>query len=243
MNSKQLKRAFRSLPPLEAGGDYWEEKRRELQVAVRDQEPDGFLNWPLIRATMFVGEAPQYGSEFPFLQQKGYWWSNYLVEMGRAENSNLVHQGYHLAKWEEQKGERVSRLTSVVEIGGGYGAMARVFYAAGFSGKYTIYDCPEFSLLQQYYLSQMGCPVHYAHKPPREKIHCDLLVACCSLSEMSRAQQQKYTAKISANHLLVQAKDALWFGEDNTDLFRLWEDLGAKRVPAVYPPESYYLIK
>ena len=39
------------------------------------------------------------------------------------------------------------------------GAKSRLFFKMGFHGKYILYDLPQFSALQTYYLKSVGIPV------------------------------------------------------------------------------------
>jgi hypothetical protein len=71
-------------------------------------------------------------------------------------SSNLIHHAYHLAQFESKTGIEINELDSVFEFGGGYGSMCRLFANLGFKGKYIIYDFPEFSALQNYYLKSLG---------------------------------------------------------------------------------------
>ena len=44
------------------------------------------------------------------------------------------------------------KLSLIFEFGGGYGNMCRLINKMGFKGKYIIYDLPEFSSIQRFYL-------------------------------------------------------------------------------------------
>ena len=44
----------------------------------------------------------------------------------------------------------------IFEFGGGYGSMCRLIHKLGFNGIYLIFDFPEVSMLQQYFLKSSG---------------------------------------------------------------------------------------
>jgi hypothetical protein len=74
-------------------------------------------------------------------------------------SGNLIHHAYHLAQFETRTGCAPERFGAVIEFGGGYGSMCRLFHQLGFAGRYVIHDLPEFSALQAYYLGSLGLPV------------------------------------------------------------------------------------
>src|SRR5256886_13473803 len=69
-----------------------------------------------------------------------------------SSSENLIHHAYHLARFEEQTHRRVDDLACVLEFGGGYGSMCRLFHNLGFRGRYLIFDLPAFSALQRFFL-------------------------------------------------------------------------------------------
>src|SRR5207244_11597755 len=50
----------------------------------------------------------------------------------------------------------VDDLACVLEFGGGYGSMCRLFHNLGFRGRYLIFDLPAFSALQRFFLRSIG---------------------------------------------------------------------------------------
>ena len=105
----------------------------------------------------------------------------------RQSSMNLIHQAYHIQRWEQETGRRINQLDTIAEFGGGYGAMALLCHRLGFEGEYVIYDLPEFALLQEYYLGQFGLldKVQWSTK-------CDgydLTIALYSISEVEPDQR------------------------------------------------------
>jgi hypothetical protein len=74
-------------------------------------------------------------------------------------SANSVHQLYHLARYEEATGMRARDFPTVVEWGGGYGSLARIFRRLpGGPQTYSIVDLPLLSCLQWLYLSTVLGP-------------------------------------------------------------------------------------
>jgi hypothetical protein len=57
-----------------------------------------------------------------------------------------------VARFEAFLGRPVDAFDTVLELGGGYGSMCRLWRNLGFRGDYVILDLPPFSRLQAYYL-------------------------------------------------------------------------------------------
>ena len=156
---------------------------------------------------------------------------------------NLVHQAYHLLRWQEATGQRIADLQSIYEFGGGYGAMCLTAHRLGFTGTYYIYDLPEFALLQQWYLERHGAYAN--HITGNFEYQPDLFIACYSLSETDYAERTRILGKIRANSYLLLYSNK--FAEyDNTGYFQSIEyaDMPNKRWRHEHiehlPPESWY---
>lgn len=67
-----------------------------------------------------------------------------------------IQHAYHLNLVHEHLGVFIpsSKISRVVEIGGGYGNLCRLIKQFGYAGTYTIVDFPEMLQLQQHYLKQ-----------------------------------------------------------------------------------------
>lgn len=184
----------------------WDTKRSELRDAMLSRPMDGFLSWSTVISTMFVGNAPYIEQELKALPA-------YYAEAIREPNvgapmlhpsgssGNLIHQAYHLSRWEAIVGRTVRDIRHIVEFGAGYGAMALLVMRLGFQGTYQIIDLPEFVLLQQYYLSNV-LPDNQQITWSDEPADCDLLIACHSLSEAPQHVRANILASITANSYL-----------------------------------------
>lgn len=170
MNAEEFRNRIATLPPVE-GNTYWDDKRREFRHSVQHEDFTRFLRWNSIGITMYLGGWPWVEHEYREVQRERPEWASALKEdeFGGADyyhvdpttNANVVHMAYHLLQWEKATGRKVAELDSLLEVGGGYGCMAKVVHRLGFRGKYYIYDLPEFSLLQEFYLAQVLQPGSY----------------------------------------------------------------------------------
>lgn len=193
MNTDQFKQAMAKLPKPETDKrpPYWEAWRLDLWQRAQNQDPTQFWEWPCVYHTMMQNHIPfqmdyelsqlnlsrwQYALQVPHFGPDDY-------STGTRYSMNLIHQAYHLTQWERATGKRIETLETIVEFGGGYGAMALLCKRMGFEGKYVIYDLPEFSLLQEYYLSQFGM-LDKTEWNPTLDITPDLFIALYSVSEV-----------------------------------------------------------
>ena len=150
----------------------WIHNAKRLKNMVLTRNVRKFLRWDVVRRTMFVTNSGYLKKEFNFLQKNKKWasvWRKVIEETSFGypsryieyprSSGNLIHHAYHLAKFEEKTGIDISKLKYVFEFGGGYGSMCRVFQNSGFTGKYIIFDLPEFVALQRFYLRSIGITV------------------------------------------------------------------------------------
>jgi hypothetical protein len=200
MNLEELRQKVLELPPIEPyalANPFWDERRYGMRQSLLEGDINRFLSWPDIGFTMFLGNWPWVDEEYATLMQERRSWctDGFLADnsLGSPEwykdsgsSANLIHQAFHLYKWEKATGRKVSELSSIVEIGGGYGCLCRLAHRLGFTGNYYIYDLPEVALLQEFYLSQTATPgykVEWVKKLPAKP---DLILSLWALSEMPR---------------------------------------------------------
>lgn len=145
----------------------WIRNRVELRKIIQDHDPTRFLEWDLIKFTMCI--------QFPariidtalrkLKKNKNFasYWKKALkeTEVGMPlrhikyplSSGQTIYQAYHFSVFEKHAKIKVSDLGHIIEFGGGYGNGLRVASNLGFKGSYSIYDLPEFSLLQKFYTS------------------------------------------------------------------------------------------
>jgi hypothetical protein len=225
MTSDELKAAFAALPPMEPvePAHNWAFWAWDLRQNVANGDPAKFLTWPGVVSTMFVGNAPYIEYEItklppPYLSLSGSIIEEpgmgdperYETTDGLSTSGNLIHQAYHISHFDGWLPE----LETVIEIGGGYGAMALICHRMGFRGRYIIYDLPEFSLLQQYYLSNVGVDGVEFRTQIDKQIEADLLIGLYSLNEMPLDIRETIIDLCPAQSYLI-AYGASWGGWDN----------------------------
>lgn len=211
MNANELRAAFAALPPLEGElpAHTWHKHRLMLREHVQRDEIAKFLQWSTVVATMFVGTGAAFTPVQLSRLTPRYLGAIAEPGVGTPErydgwtSGNLIHQAYHLMQWEQATGKHVEELDSIVEIGGGYGALALICARLGFCGRYVIADLPELELLQRYYLSNCGVegvgwiPVHELDEG------CNLLIALYSITEMEVDDRWGILNNVPAQHLLL----------------------------------------
>jgi hypothetical protein len=278
-----LKAYFAALPDrVPAGLTPSEETWRRCEVRLRDrmlgEGPQRFLTWDVIRETMFVGGNARFlRHELSFLRSLPAWrdrWREAIREsplgapprclFAPSSSGNLVHHAYHVARFEEAMGVRVEEFDNVVEFGGGYGSMCRVFYRLGFGGGYTIFDLPAFSSLQTYYLRALGIPVSNGSAQgdlPRVVCRSDLagvgaalgqrspgrslFLATWSISETPRDLRNRVLAQVRDCDAFLIALQDVFQEMDNTSYFNIWQaqhpDVRWFSSPIAHLPHSSYL--
>lgn len=234
---------------------HWEYWRWELWHHVVDgDDPYGFMGWPCVYHTMLqnhwfntvaieatqmvdsVGLYPASINDSSPFYPKDYWIK------GLENSANLAKQLYHLWRWEQASGMRIADMKSIHEFGGGYGAMALMAHRMGFDGKYVICDLPEFSLLQRFFLEEMGVDNVRWQRKPRGAF--DFAAACYSLSEVDEKAREGYENNLHADNYLFLYSDR-FVDYDNVKYF---DEFMAKRADLTWnhtwishmPPTSLY---
>jgi hypothetical protein len=148
----------------------WEENIREVESYFLERFDMSFMAYPRINGTMVFTKHAAHEAEWPSVEA---WRSPDTVrkylgnglndhfltgKIGIATLINSTHQLYHLARFEQFRGEQVEQVRSVVEFGGGYGNLARLFRCFEGLSRYTILDLPLFSCIQYVFLSTVLGP-------------------------------------------------------------------------------------
>lgn len=217
---------------------YWTDKQRDIHRRLASEDISDFLEWSSIITTMFVGEAPYIAGERAALRAAD--WGlllDSLREWGNQPATNLLHQAYHLLQWETITGGRVKDLDSIIEIGAGYGAMARVVRARGFAGRYIIFDLPEMARIQRFYLEQYGISAEW--KRAGDEAKADLLISLWGVSEIEPYERTRLLSKIRAERVLLAYQDK-WHEVENESCFPEMFEGEVVRIPHI--PGTQYLI-
>lgn len=227
MNVDQFRQRMSELPEpkTDLKPPYWEAWRLDLWRRSQTQDPTRFWEWPCIYHTMLQNHWPE-SVRYEYANIDTWRFNSALATphfgptdyfRDTALSMNLIHQAYHIHQWETATGRKINTLDTIVEFGGGYGAMALLCHRLGFDGKYIIYDLPEFSLLQEYYLSQFGLLANVEWNPKRKPKGVDLFMALYSLSEVTPGQRDKLLVRANSYLFLYSG---LWEGWNNVEWFR-----------------------
>jgi putative sugar O-methyltransferase len=76
-----------------------------------------------------------------------------LNDLEYISSGNTIHHLYHLAKFSKELGLNLKEINSYVELGGGYGNLAKITKKINPNVTFTIIDIPIFSYIQYTYLS------------------------------------------------------------------------------------------
>lgn len=280
----ELRRNCGQLPSRDVKGpsdaeNTWNKVLNHFRYLIATKDPRRFLTWDHLQ-TMVVGNADYVEQELAYLKQSEDWsarWSPSIEESNVGQprpypdypqsSGNLIHHGYHLCRFEEVAGKLIDSFDMVVEFGGGYGSMCRLFHGLGFKGRYVIFDFPEFSYLQQFFLRSLDLPVQSieSFREPRQGIvtvsdialleevvsaHREngqsLFVATWSLSETSIEFRQRILRLVSLfDAFLFAYQDK--FGEvDNDAFFTDWKsakpEIRWHQWPIQHLPGNYYIM-
>lgn len=220
----------------------WKGYNAKLEAALCPDPPFDFLKNPTLIFTMFVsgGGAPLRKElvdlekhlpvqELERILAEDSVGSPTLLAPKYRTSHNSVHHLYHLIRFEKGTGCRINQLTSVIEWGGGYGNLAKIFWrASNRQPTYTIIDTPLLTCLQWLYLATtLGeNRVHLIEEPdqpveegkinlipvaflPHQKLQAELFISTWALSESSVYSQDWVIQKnwFSAKRLLLAYHD------------------------------------
>lgn len=140
----------------------WEVFVNEIQNYLKMDNISNFQNWAVIKNTMIAGVDL---IEYEELIKSKFWnfWFDNLSEsvlkpnsfyLFPASSTNNVHHAYSLNVMMEYLDQTLNQFNTIIEFGGGYGNMARLFRKCGHKDDYIIYDIPELLEIQKYYLTE-----------------------------------------------------------------------------------------
>ncbi len=240
----------------------WEEFRDGLRSELAAGDPRTFLRWPIIQHAMCLTNSGAVVPEFLALRTSGQWarFAPAVVESPTGNplrflyhpqsSGSLLHHCHHIMRFAEVTGADLSSVEMIVEFGGGYGSMCRLLHRLGFRGRYFIYDLPEFSALQRYFLQSLTLPVIEASgdfsRPgiylitdlgmlrtaiaatPAEA--CRAFIATWSLSECQPELRDRFLPLVAAFDYFLIAFQNEFYGVDNHAYFAAFERSTAERI-------------
>ena len=221
----------------------WREWNTKVEAMFVPVPPFGFLRERIISYTMFVsaggkwlnrqvafleGEVP--GPKLRRALMEDYVGCPLLMNASYLTSHNSIHHLYHLARFAHVTGQDLDEMMTVVEWGGGYGNLAKIFMRLGNGdGTYVIIDTPLFSCIQWLYLATTWGEerVHLLGDPEdkiqagkinlmpvcfvrRHELSADLFISTWALSESSRLAQDYVVGRkwFNARRLLLAYEDA-----------------------------------
>jgi hypothetical protein len=119
----------------------------------------------------------------------------------------------------------------VIEFGGGYGSFARLAFRLGFPGQYHVYDFPEMTALQRYFVASVA--EHRGNGAFAERFHATpemaalpqanpdngLFVALWSLSETPAEQREPWVEIVGGSSAVLMAFQHQFEATDNRAWF------------------------
>jgi len=119
----------------------------------------------------------------------------FRVDFGMGAESAPINMRY---AWQALEIDRKLGIADkrVVEIGGGYGGLARMICALFSPKEYVIVDLPEVLDMTREYLRQYHLPNPIRFESTDSVQHADVFIANYSVAELDRAEQRKYLDNI-----------------------------------------------
>lgn len=138
--------------------------------------------------------------------------------------------------------EKLKKLDTIVELGGGIGDMCDIAYRLGFEGKYVIYDFPEVANLQKYYMGELGNNKVEFVSDLENLNSADLVIGTWSFTEMPIDLREKIMTKIGRSKNWLLAYSNKIFEIDNASYLKniflpeISEDKNINVIPIPFMP-------
>lgn len=149
---------------------FWQKVNQQVENDIIRTKSETFLQHPVIQNCMYVTDDSRTRMQLEYIvNAKGIDFANRILSgeprvggpdiqpryYGIICSVNSIQMLYHLVYWERMADRKLESLTSVLEWGAGYGALARLLIKINPNLDYTVIDTPTFSRLQKFYLSQV----------------------------------------------------------------------------------------
>jgi hypothetical protein len=187
-----------------------------------------------------------------------------LLNATYATSHTSIHHLYHLIRFADNTGCDFEKIEKVVEWGGGYGNLAKIFRRLKSASTYCIIDTPLFSTLQWLYLSTvLGVEnVNLLRRPDdvirtgkvnvvplcfadQLQIKADLFLSTWALSESLSAAQDYVISRrwFDADHLLLAYQDTSEAAPTAGRLADIAARAGASAIEIEFIPGNYYAFR
>ncbi len=224
----------------------WKEFNRRIEEKLLPVPPVDFLQVPDIRNSMFFSPNPgKYilDTQLRFIEEKTNskkllkkWLEEDLIGkptlsvLKYLTSHNSIHHLFHILKFLETTKSNIDKFETIVEWGGGYGNLAKIFERMTSAFRtYIIIDTPLFSCLQWLYLSTiLGNDRVFLYLKKGENLRqnsinlipicfiddlqlkADLFISTWGLSESAKFAQDFVSERnfFGANHLLLAFQKA-----------------------------------
>jgi hypothetical protein len=204
----------------------WDGFLYQIRHHMATKDISTFMSWSIIQGTMISGIDEV---EVQHLKKNWSYWEDKVIETRLKPNShylisksstNNLHHAYSLQILMDNLGIQLSNLKMITEFGGGYGNTARLVKMCGFNGEYTIYDIPELSEIQKYYLHNNNIEnIHFLNFPESitDVSNESLFLALWSLTETPVYSREVYidSLKFMKHDYVFMAMGEQFHNENN----------------------------
>jgi hypothetical protein len=258
MNIVELREKAKSLPIIPVTAyNYWEYQRISLREHLLHDDPNNFTRWPPVAQTMFSAAPAQvHLCQLSKILSSLNWLklTNAIKEipLGNPEpyhlypdsSKNMIKMAYDILTLGEMSGKPINKFEYILEFGGGFGALAGLIRRLGYAGKYILYDLPEFSLLQEFYLA--GYPnIEFLTQKERASA-AELFISIHAISEVP-PELREYFLGLDHKYIFLSYGATFENVIDNYDWFE--RELSQKKDNYVWTlrkdtcnPDSRYLL-
>lgn len=235
---------------------FWDKTAKAIQTKLNENYGlSNFLQWPPVASTMYAALIENRQDKLFALQKSGRWdkWQQAIKEhkfggpipcpIYTESSENAIQQAYHLSIFEEMSGVNIEKLGEIVEVGGGYGACAKIIKGLEHESKYSIIDLPTLVELQIIYLANVGVPNVYCTANEEEvNAYPDLFLALHSLSESPLEERERILNMFSPKYFFFAfgAKfnntidNLAWFNSQLPEILTLYRWVSSKPLGNTY---------
>lgn len=144
----------------------WQDLEKKIEFDFLNNFKVSFLKEHVIKRTMFIeyNEALQKSqlsyikkeiknSDLKYILQESPIGNPTITNFKYNTSQNTIHHLNHLIKFSQETKVNLENVNSIVEWGGGYGNLARIYNKINSNITYNVIDLPIFSFIQAAYLS------------------------------------------------------------------------------------------
>lgn len=206
------------------------------------------------------------GDRLKVLLEEDYVGNPRIINSTYLTSHNSIHHLYHLTKFLDKTKSNLDEISTVVEWGGGYGNLAKIFRRLrSTTHTYIIIDTPLFSSIQWLYLSTILGPenVKLLQNPgdivhsdkinlipicflDHQDLSADLFVSTWALSESSKFSQDYVVAHewFKSKHLLIAYQKSSVDYLPNADRVGILAGLSGALIEEIdFLPGNYYAFR